>query len=215
MFFLSHLIYSFSVIYGNTQSLFYELFYELILNPKLELNISGESKHSYFSGKDIVYISSDMAWRAGVNIGGLVNIPVHQNWDIELDFTYSMLGYKDKVYTESEQMLPETNYTVSSHYFTLPITAKFYPLSEGLFFELGPQFGFLMSKKDKLEGWENFNTFDSGNKIFDLAILGGIGYRFSNDVFVDVRYIHSFTDTNQHYSGGKNRNIQISLGYLF
>ena len=36
MFFLSHLIYSFSVIYGNTQSLFYELFYELILNPKLE-----------------------------------------------------------------------------------------------------------------------------------------------------------------------------------
>ena len=26
MFFLSHLIYSFSVIYGNTQSLFYELF---------------------------------------------------------------------------------------------------------------------------------------------------------------------------------------------
>ena len=37
MFFLSHLIYSFSVIYGNTQSLFYVLFYELILNPKLEL----------------------------------------------------------------------------------------------------------------------------------------------------------------------------------
>lgn len=26
----------FSVTYGNTQSLFYELFYELILNPKLE-----------------------------------------------------------------------------------------------------------------------------------------------------------------------------------
>ena len=39
MFFLSHLIYSFSVIYGNTQSLFYELFYELILNPKLEHEI--------------------------------------------------------------------------------------------------------------------------------------------------------------------------------
>ena len=37
MFFLFFLIYSFSVIYGNTQSLFYELFYELILNPKLEL----------------------------------------------------------------------------------------------------------------------------------------------------------------------------------
>ena len=41
MFFLSHLIYSFSVIYGNTQSLFYELFYELILNPKLEYLLKG------------------------------------------------------------------------------------------------------------------------------------------------------------------------------
>ena len=44
MFFLAHLIYSFSVIYGNTQSLFYELFYELILNPKLEY-VSVESFH--------------------------------------------------------------------------------------------------------------------------------------------------------------------------
>ena len=43
MFFLSHLIYSFSVIYGNTQSLFYELFYELILNPKLEVLIVSAS----------------------------------------------------------------------------------------------------------------------------------------------------------------------------
>lgn len=179
------------------------------------LNISTESKHCYFSGNDAVYLSSDMKWRAGVNIGGVVNIPVHKNWDIEFDVAYSMLGYKDKVYTESEQLLPETNYTVTSHYLTLPAIAKFYPLSNGFFFELGPQFGFLMSKKDKLEGWEIFNNYDSGNKTFDFAVLGGIGYRFSNDVFVDARYIHSFTDTNEHHTGGKNRNIQISLGYLF
>ena len=31
------------MIYGNTQSLFYELFYELILNPKLELHITDYS----------------------------------------------------------------------------------------------------------------------------------------------------------------------------
>ena len=179
------------------------------------LNISTESKYVYMSSNDVVYESSDMKWRPGINIGGLVNIPILQNWDVEIDLTYSMLGYKDKVYNETEQVLPKTNYTVTSHYLTLPFMAKFFPLSNGLYLELGPQFGFLMSKKDKLDGSEIQNFYDSGNKTFDFAVLGGIGYRFSNDVFVDARYIHSFTDTNDHYTGGKNRNIQISLGYLF
>ena len=51
MFFLSHLIYSFSVIYGNTQSLFYELFYELILNPKLESIITAKILICFCLGK--------------------------------------------------------------------------------------------------------------------------------------------------------------------
>ena len=36
MFFLSHLIYSFSVTYGILKAFFMYFFYELILNPKLE-----------------------------------------------------------------------------------------------------------------------------------------------------------------------------------
>ena len=33
------------MIYGNTQSLFYELFYELILNPKLEYKLLSAISH--------------------------------------------------------------------------------------------------------------------------------------------------------------------------
>ena len=76
---------------------------------------------------------------------------------------------------------------------------------------------------DEVHGVVGFKGFVYGLIVVELfdergdvcSLRARLNNRFSNDVFVDVRYIHSFTDTNQHYSGGKNRNIQISLGYLF
>ena len=49
----------------------------------------------------------------------------------------------------------------------------------------------------------------------DCAVLGGLGYRFTNHIFLDIRYLHGLTETCRLYEGGKTRNIQFSLGYLF
>ena len=38
---------------------------------------------------------------------------------------------------------------------------------------------------------------------------------FDNNVFIEGRYIHGLTGTSKVVDGCKNRNIQISLGYLF
>ena len=184
---------------------------EIQFGVKGGLNLSTESKYKNING----YNAESPGFRTGLHIGGVVNWAINDRFELETDLLYSMQGFKDRIEVEAEQRLHDKNYSVTSHYLTLPIAAKA-NLVKGVYVECGPQFGYLLYKKDKLEGHEIDDSFDSNNtKKFDFSIFGGLGYRFENGVFVDARYIHGFTGTSKVFEGGKNRNIQISLGYLF
>ncbi len=184
---------------------------EIQFGVKGGLNLSTESKYKNING----YNAESPGFRTGLHIGGVVNWAINERFELETDLLYSMQGFKDRVEVEAEQRLHDKNYSVTSHYLTLPIAAKV-NLVKGVYVECGPQFGYLLSKKDKLEDHEIDDSFDSDNtKKFDFSIFGGLGYRFENGAFVDARYIHGLTGTSKVFDGGKNRNIQISLGYLF
>ena len=177
------------------------------------LNISKESTQVYNSETFGTFDYNTYS-RYGINIGGLVNIPTGNKFELEVGLSYSMLGYKDKIYDDSNS----DGYfyaKITSHYLTIPIAEKFYPFCNGLYIEAGPQFGFLLSKDSSLSGQYAEMSFDGNTKTFDFALLGGLGYRFSNHIFVDARYIHSLSNTSTQYEGGKNRNFQISVGYMF
>ena len=160
--------------------------------------------------------TDDMAFRMGFHVGGVANFAIDDNWEVEADLLYSMQGFKNKILLSEEQNLDDANYTVTSHYLNLPIALKFFPV-EGLYVEGGPQVGYLLSKKDKLKGDDTgMSLYDSSaTKKLDFGVFAGLGYRFSNGIFVEGRYIHGLTGTSKLYDGSKNRNIQLSIGYLF
>jgi len=175
------------------------------------LNFSKETKNEMVKQ----YISKDLSFRTGFHVGGVVNYALNSRWELETDLLYSMQGYKDKIDVMAEQSLSNEDYTVTSHYLNLPIAVKFFPVG-GFYIECGPQWGYLLSKKDKIDNWDNTNMYRSGTtKKIDFGIFGGLGYRFKDNVFVEARYINGFTGTSKKNDGGKNRNIQMSLGYLF
>lgn len=177
------------------------------------LNMSKESNQIYNIVNNGTY-EIDTHFRPGINIGGLVNITTGNKSELEAGVSYSMLGYKDKIYEDASS----NDYfyaKVMSHYLTIPIAEKYYPFGDGIYIEFGPQVGFLISKKASLKDGAAYTQFEGNNRIFDFSVLGGLGYKFSNHFFVDARYIHSFTETCKLYEGGKNRNFQISVGYLF
>lgn len=177
------------------------------------LNFSKETQ----SKVEQLYISSDLSFRTSFHIGGVMNYALTDQLELEADLLYSQQGYKDIIYTTAiEQNIANENYTVTSHYINLPIAIKYY-FVDGFYAECGPQIGYLLSKKDKLENWENtYDAYSSNNtKKIDFGIFGGLGYRFNNNVFIEGRYIHGLTGTSKVVDGCKNRNIQISLGYLF
>lgn len=195
------------------------LFAALTVNAQnLRFGVKGGLNFSKETQSDFVkpYISSDLSYRTGFHVGGVVNYSLDERWELEADLLYSMQGYTDKIATtDSEQNLNDENYTATSHYINLPIAVKFYPVN-GFYVELGPQFGYLISKKGKFDNFETFDLYTSDNiKHFDFGLFGGIGYRFSNDVFLDARYIYGLIGTSKEVGGSKNRNIQISIGYSF
>ena len=178
------------------------------------LNISTESSHKYVTASGAVKLDNYSC--SGINIGGLVIIPTGKKFELEVGASYSMLGYKDKIY-DGVNINDYFYARVKSHYLTIPIAEKFYPFGDGIYVEFGPQIGFLLSKKMSLkDDISDMQLFDScNNKFLDFGVLGGLGYRFPNNIFLNARYIYGFTETNKIYKGGENRNFQLSLGYLF
>ena len=184
------------------------------------LNVSKESDQIITAviengGTEEINFSNDMKWRAGVNVGGFVNIQESDMFDLEIGLSYSMLGYNDKIIEIDGRGEKKLDHNVTSHYLTIPVAEKFYPTGKGFYLELGPQLGILLSKKATVGGGDSYTPFKDDNRTLDFGILGGVGYVFPNGMFLNGRYIHGLTETCKIFSGGKNRNLQLSLGYLF
>lgn len=177
------------------------------------MNISTESSQEYPWG-DVV---SSFRSKTGVNIGGAVCFPISETIDIEADILYSRQGYKNYYYFAETigQTDSRGDYVVNSHYLNIPVVAEYF-VWKGLYVECGPQIGFLLSKKDNFGESFYGNIYErSKTKKIDLSLVAGLGYRLANDIFINARYCYGFTGTSKFYDGGKNKNIQISLGYLF
>ncbi len=151
-------------------------------------------------------------FRKGFHIGGIVTYSINKKWELEGNLMYSQQGYKEHLFSIENN---RTIYSIRSNYINLPIAIKYYPL-EHLYIEMGPQIGFLLSKKHKIQGEGNITKYIplKPNHI-DLSLFCGLGYNFSNNIFLEARYIHGLNNTYKNVTLSQNRNIQFSIGYLF
>ena len=151
-------------------------------------------------------------FRKGFHIGGIVTYSINKKWELEGNLMYSQQGYKEHLFSIENN---RTIYSIRSNYINLPIAIKYYPL-EHLYIEMGPQIGFLISKKHKIQGEGNITKYIplKPNHI-DLSLFCGLGYKFSNNILLEARYIHGLNNTYKNVTLSQNRNIQISIGYLF
>jgi hypothetical protein len=91
-----------------------------------------------------------------------------------------------------------------------------------LFFELGPQIGFLVAAKQKREvSGTSAGTFDSDIKssvrTVDFGYAAGLGYQLSYGPGIGLRYNGGFIDTRNpsNSSSARNSAFQLYLTYMF
>ncbi len=110
-----------------------------------------------------------------------------------------------------------------TNYVNVPVMLKLY-LNDQLSIDLGPQFGFNVSSKMKLDtdNVESSEDNKSMTKAFDFAVGAGLTYDITSNIFVQARYTMSVTSTFEEMKStmkmpvdARNGVGQISVGFKF
>ena len=180
----------------------------LTFGVKAGLNVSSLSKSEGLE---------DQGSKVGFNAGGFVNIPVGHSFSVQPELLYSQYGSK------YDQTILGKKYSYSKNldYIAVPVMLQYNALPN-LYFEAGPEFGFLVGANNKLKSESNNSSIADADvkkytKGFNVGLGIGAGYYFIPNLGVTVRYVAGLTDTYKDNSGDavKNNVFQVGLAYKF
>lgn len=147
-------------------------------------------------------VNDNVKSRVAFHAGLFAEVSFSDMFSIQPELLYSSQGYK---FVDDKGI---------NDYLNVPIMGKFYPI-EGFHIEMGPQFGFLLSAKEK--GKSRTQDVKEGYKTFDFGLNFGTGYKLTDyNLLFGVRYNLGLTNVLKDNSSKiKNGVFQISVGYLF
>jgi hypothetical protein len=147
--------------------------------------------------------------------GGLVaNFAVNDVFSIQPELLYSMKGAK----TDINFLGTSVNYKETLHYIDVPVLVHIN--AGGLFFELGPQIGFLVAARGAIDANGQSGAVDiklDFNTV-DFGYAGGLSYQVANGPGIGLRYNGGFTDIYKGNNGNStthNSAFQLYLTYMF
>jgi len=150
--------------------------------------------------------------KAGIYVGGFVNIPITAYYALRPEVLYSRQGGKSTSNAYSD---------VNIDYISIGIPNTFYITpNEGFHFILG--MGLDLNIENNFVNLTNFNI-DSEISPLDVTIMGGIGYEFGFGLILEARYkqgtisIDFLGDDNLYEEEGSNLNgvFQVGAAYKF
>lgn len=148
--------------------------------------------------------TDDLDSRTSLHIGAVAEIPISEKFAFQPELLYSAQGAK--------QDIGGDDLVLALDYLNLPLMAKYY-VAEGFSLQAGPQVGFLLSSKVKLDG----DSVDAeGVNDIDFGLNFGLGYQLDMGLFFDGRYNLGLSNINDEGdSDNQNGVIQFSVGYKF
>lgn len=180
----------------------------------------GMNVSSLSDGADL----SDSKSKIGFNAGVFANIPLASSFSVQPEVIYNDLGSKVTREFSGAGNTYKADYSRNLGYIAVPVMFQYNALPN-LYLEAGPEFGFLVSAKDKFKSSTNGNTNSSQTasldkdafNTFNLGIGIGAGYYFTQNLGLTVRYTAGVTDIYKDNSGDAVRNnvFQVGLAYKF
>jgi hypothetical protein len=176
----------------------------------VSLGIKAGASLTSFTGDDAnVFLNRAIDYRFGFHAGVFANIGFAKLFAFQPELLYSQKGAK----------LTDIDAGVRLHYIDVPLA--FHVNTDGFFFELGPQVGFLVAAKNEV-GSASADV-KSAYKTVDFGYLGGLGYQLKHGLGVGLRYNGAFTNARVSYPVGgftlqpraRNSAFQLYATYSF
>lgn len=155
----------------------------------------------------------DADMKPSIYVGVFKEFPLNKTLGLQTELVYSRQGF-----SVSEAGV---DMDVRFNYINLPIMLKVYA-SEKFSFDVGPQFGYMVNSKVKIEeaGMSLTADFDDifpeDREKFGISLAVGASYKITDHIDVSARWnygINSVVDVDDNKP--RNSVIQIGLGYRF
>jgi outer membrane protein with beta-barrel domain len=172
----------------------------LSVNAQIQYGAKGGLNIASFTGT----ASGGTSAIVGINLGGLVLIPVEDKFAIQPELYFSMQGGKST--STSEQF--------DLNYFNVPVLAK-YTIVNGFALEAGPQLGFLLAAHDKFNGTST--DVKANFKSTDFAFVFGANYQLpKQNLGFDIRFNAGISNLSSSSTNTlHNSVVQIGAFYFF
>ena len=149
--------------------------------------------------------NSDMQTKIGLNVGVLAHIHTgNEFWAFQPEIYYSSEGSKNK---------SNSNVSTNLGYINVPVLIQ-YMFNNGFRLEAGPQVGFLMSAKNKVN--DNSTDIKDNLKSAVFSIPVGIGYLTTTGLGFDARYNFGISNIYKNDASKVHSNVfQFDIFYQF
>jgi len=181
----------------------------------ISYGVKGGANLASVKGKDVEGTSTLIGFNGGVQ----ANIPLAGNLSLQPELFYSAEGTKMKVEMQGDgDEIIEGTAKTHLNYLNLPVLLQ-YQHSSGAFAVTGPQVGYLLSAKVKMNGVSE-DVKESFNKI-NFGWTLGVGYFIpSTSLGIDVRYNFGLAklakgEDGQPSAKAFNRTLQAGVFYRF
>lgn len=167
--------------------------------------------------------------KAGVSLANVTGKDVSNNKNlvgatagVMADFSFSDLIslHPELLFSQKGVKAEENGGTEQTRttYLDVPLLLRI--KADGLFFEAGPQVGFLIAQKYEFNVpgvGSGSSTSTDGTRKVDVGYIAGVGYQLPQGLELGIRYNGGISDLNDKSSGSKVRNsvFQFQVGYLF
>ncbi|RZK22140.1 MAG: PorT family protein [Hymenobacter sp.] len=173
-------------------------------SPNVSLGLKAGASLTSYTGADAGLAS----YRFGFHAGLFANIGLTSLFAFQPELLYSQKGFN---FTNNNDA------ALRFHYVDVPLA--FHVNAGGLFFEAGPQVGFLVAAKSQL-GSASTDVKNSFNTV-DFGYLFGLGYQVKQGLGLGLRYNGGFTNVPKSLTVGnttlqsrqRNSAFQVYLTY--
>ena len=169
--------------------------------------INGQTTVGIKGGVNIADVSTKLAnngfkTRVSGHAGIYVNRMINKYFAVQPEVLFS--GEGQRFFYNSVE------HTWALNYIEIPLMLQLYPIKE-LYLEAGPQFGLLISARDKITGQNHVPDIKANFATAQFSIATGIGFRIVDRVNIYGRYNFGLTDITS-YDAIVNHNNVAQIG---
>ncbi|QLE00465.1 PorT family protein [Galbibacter sp. BG1] len=175
----------------------------------IRLGAKGGFNFANFRGDD----ADDAEVRTSFFVGGLAEFKFSEKFAFQPEILYSSQGAEG-------DFGGEDNIKAKLGYINFPLMGKYF-VTDAFSVEVGPQVGVLVSKEWEANGDDSSLSVDPDDfyKDIDFGLNFGVGYEFSNGIFLTGRYnlgLSNVVDDGDDFDFEQKNGVwQVGAGFFF